>query len=370
MAKVAERAPKGLGSLEPYLDGARIEYRLIPYDRLRAELASQALEHVDDAFRLAATIERLRPPLRRALGVRMTRPTDPSSAKLGAVDAGANGRELVIGLYPVITAVGAAFEGPSVAVGPISATTKLPRLYGDEEEARKLATLVGYYLQFELALRLLHEARDGVLLDGPLLLRRNVYSPRGRHYGETYLETFWTAWRSLVRLLAEARDSDVPVVGVVKRVRSTILGRRVGLDGVGDSSLAALCMSPGEYTSPVPADSGWADLVGHLKEAGVDPDGLRPHVVLVRAGPGGSHYRLDVPEYALDRVDDLVSTLYSLRAPPTGLPLPIVAVDRLTRVTHREALILHHRMFSSLASKLGAARAELLSLLALRHGEL
>jgi len=359
-----------LGSLEPYLDEARIDYRLVPYDKLRAELVSQAMEHADDAFRLAAALEKLKLPLRRALGVRRARPLDSSSARLGAVDAGANGRELVIGLYPVITAVGAVFDGPSVAVGPVSATTKLPRLYGDEEEARKLATLVGYYLQFELASKLLPDVGEGVLLDGPLLIRRSVYSPRGRHYTQTYLETYWSAWRSLARLLGEARDADIPVVGVVKRVRSTILSRRVGLDRVGDSSLAALCMSPGEYTSPVPANSGWAELVGHLREAGVTPRGLRPYVVLVKAGHGGSHYRLDVPEYALDRIDGLVSALYSLRAPPTGLPLPIVAVDRLTRVTNREALILHHRMFSSLASKLGATRAELLSLLALRHGEL
>ncbi len=369
MVKVVRRRSDQLGPLEPYLREAPLEYKLVPYESLRTELATQAVEYAAETARIATKIQRLRAALRSTVGISRVDPVDPSASVFGAADAGANGRDLLIGVYPVITAVGAIFKGASMLSGPKSATAKLPRLYGDEEEARKLSTLVGYYLQFELARHMLEEGGDGVLIDGPLVLRRSVYSPRGRYYGETYVRAYWSAWRSLALLLEEARDRGVPVVGVVKRVRSTQVARRVGLDSIGDSALAALCLSPGEYTSPTPMESAWADLVGHVREAGVDPRGLRPHSVIVRAGQGGQSYRIDVPEYALDRVHEIVSRLYSLRVPPSGLPVPIVAVDRLTRVTNREAALLHRRMFSTLASKLGADRVDILTLLTLQHGE-
>jgi len=369
LAKAVRRGVDRRGPLEPYLGEAPLEYKLVPYDRLRAELAEQAVEHADETMRLAEKLRRLRAALRSSVGIQRVEPVDPSSSTFGAVDAGANSRDLLIGVYPIVTAVGATFRGSTMISGPRSATAKLPRLYGDEEEAKKLSTLVGYYLQFELARRILEESSDGILIDGPLVLRRSAYGPRGRHYGRTYLRAYWSAWRSLSLLLEEARERGVPVVGVVKRVRSTHVARMIGLDSTGDSALAALCLSPGEYTSPLPMESAWADLLGHLREADVDPSGLRPHSVIVRSGTGGQSYRLDVPEFALYRVHEVVSRLYSLRVPPAGFPVPIVAVDRLTRVTNREAALLHRRMFSTLASRLGTERVDILTLLALQHGE-
>ncbi len=355
------------GTLEPYFERGP-EYEVFRYSDLRERLrASQRL----DSFVIEEKIARLlsaRSAVRAALSPRKVPAANRNSTSVAAVDAGFNGRGMLIGYYPTILAVGALFRGTKRVDEPIAATARLPRDDLDEEEARKLASLIGFYLQFELGRMLLGSDPDVLVSDGSLMLRRSRYSPLGRAYGDPYLDAYREANVSLVRMLAEARDSGIPAVGLVKRVGSRAIGRALGIAGVPDSAAASLVLEPGEYLGPLELDREAEEVAGWAAEAGVDPDGLEPVAYFYRPG-GGTAVRLDVPRYASASVERVVGILSALAAPGSSLPLPLVAVDRLTRVTDREASEAYLRTVAGVLRRAGADALKFLAVLALRHGE-
>ena len=352
-------------SLVPYLDEGGPEYRLVPFSRLREEIIRQVEAEADEAVGITKRLWELRAPIREALGVVRAPEVDPSSSLVAAVDAGVNGKDTALGFYPVVAAVGVVFRGGRRAGEPLAATFKMPRTYLEEEEAVKQGALMGFYLQFELARLLLAEGMDLVMLDGSLLLRRSRYSPRARRYGSSYLDLFEHANSSLVRLLEEARSSGVPVVGVVKRVRSSMAVRALGLSGLSDLALFQAVLDRGEYAGPFEMGRDADELVGWAVRLGLDPDGLAPRAFFLRVGR--RTLRVEVPEYCLGEARWIMGLVLSLSR--GDLPIPLAAADSLARVTNRDASLAYRRLVARVVRSLGPAGADALSLLTLQHGE-
>ncbi len=291
--------------------------------------------------------------LQGVLSVRKCAEVDSSHFCTVAVDSGYNGPESLLGYIPLVFGVSATFQGAKKLHKPMLAATLLPRS-DDPEEGRKMAGLVGFLLQFKLARKFLSSV-DAVLIDGPLNMSSTHFSPNSRRYGELYLKTLSDAGRELVLLLDEAREQDIPVVGIVKRVRSSLISRASGMpDGrhVPDAALMSRVLSRGEYTSPVPADWMWDQLVLWCRESGINPSGLKIHSSFAKFGVR-SPVRLDLPEYAIPRLDEVVSHLNNLSTPDVGIPLPVMAVDRLSKMKDEFVKMIYRKILSEVVREVG-----------------
>jgi len=294
---------------------------------------------------------------------------DLNTIKSGAVDAGVSGKNLLVGFCPVIVAVGSVFKGVEMKGSPLAATTKLARIFRDEEEGRKLANLIGFYLQFELARRLVEEGVDILIIDGPLALSKVHYSTISRDFSKSFITTYQETLNSLLALLSESRDAGVLTVGIVKRVRSSIIPRLLSLDGkLNDSVIASISLSVKEYTKPLPLPRDWSDIPGEAQWRGFWGQGLKPRAVFVK-GNVKRVYRLEIPEYALPKLDYVVGALTSLADPKSGFPIPLSHVDRLARITEQTSNSAYLRLFKEVMLRLGPSAAQLLNIVTLQHGE-
>ncbi len=291
--------------------------------------------------------------LQDLLKIKRCAEVDSSHFCTAAVDSGFNGPESLLGYIPLVFGVSATFQGARKLHKPMIAATLLPRS-DDPEEGRKIAGLVGFLLQFKLARKFLSSV-DAVLIDGPLNMSSTHFSPNSRRYSRLYIKTFSDAGRELVLLLDEAREQDIPVVGVVKRVRSSMISRASGVPSerqIPDAALTSGMLYRGEFTSPFPADWMWDQLVLWCKESGVSPSELKIYSSFAKFGVR-SPVRLDLPEYAIPHLNELISHLYNLSTPDVGIPLPVVAVDRLSKMKTEFVRMIYRRMLSELVREVG-----------------
>ncbi len=339
--------------LEPVIETYNKYYELLK------ELAAGIAENLS---KLINRVGSLSTDLRKILPITSLKKVPTQGLRVSAVDAGSNGKDLILGYQPISIAVGATFLGVNKLGRPIIATIKPPKAYFDEEEGRKFSSLLGYYLMYRVALRLV-EHSDILLLDGPLYLPRNYYGPGGRNHSPAYLEVYDRALQTLGSLLRLARVSGIPIVGVVKRVRSTYLATWLGLNRYPDSLLSMTLLGEGEAVGPVPIVSRWEDMVPWLDR----PSMYRPWALYIRRG--AKPFRLDIPEYALEGSDELASVIYSLSEPSTGLPIPVIAVDRLSKLTDRQASLIYRLMLRDLSSKIGIEGVDRTAIFSLQRGE-
>ncbi len=329
-----------------------------PYSRyhvLLRELASDLAEGLSGMMR---KVDELVPRLRDVLPVFRIASEDASSVRIAAVDAGSNGKDLILGYQPVSVAVGAVFLGTMQDGDPVVATVKPPKSYFDDEEGTKFSSLLGYYLMYRLATTLL-ERSDVVVLDGPLFLPRSYYGPRGRAHTRAYYEVYDASLRALGELLTEARSSGRTVVGIVKRVRSSYISGWLGINRYPDSLLAGSLLEDGEALGPIPITPRWEDVVAWLDDARA----YRPWSIYMRRGP--RPVRIDLPEYALDDSEWLASVLNATTEPSTGLPLPLIAVDRLSKLTDRQASLFYRMMLT----EAGCRDPDRVAMFSLQRGE-
>ena len=326
------------------------------YNEVLSEISKGIFTNLIDLIERADSIT---PKLREILPITSLN-QEGNSIKVAAVDAGSNGRELVIGYQPVSIAVGAIFKEGLKINEPILATLKPPSSNLDEEEGIKLSSLMGYYLMYHLASILLRES-DLVLLDGPLYLPKSYYAPRGRSYSSGYVEVYEAALKSLSNLLRDAKSSGKHVVGIVKRVRSHCIARWLGIEGLPDSLLSSLLLREGEALGPLPAGFAWEDIAPFLGDARY----FRPWAVFIKRGK--SPIRLDIPEYSLDAALSIASLIHSISEPSTGLPIPIIAVDRLSKITDKQASLVHRALLSE--ARLRGVSPEKMALFSLQRGE-
>ncbi len=337
----------------------KLSPRIIPYskyndvlDRLSKDLFSNIIELVERA-------ELYIPKLREILPITPLT-NELIGLRVAAVDAGSNGKDLIIGYQPISIAVGASFEDGVKIRDPLLATLKPPSSSLDDEEGVKLSSMIGYYLMYNLASILL-ERCDLILIDGPLFLPKSYYAPRGRSYSSSYLEVYEATLRSLSSLLKEAEASGKYVLGVVKRIRSHYISQWLGIDGLSDSLISSLLMKEGEALGPIPISGGWEEVASYLGDARK----FRPWAIFLRRGR--APIRLDLPEYSVDKAYALASYIYSISEPSTGLPMPILAVDRLSKVTDEQSSLIY-RMVLREARRRGIS-SEKLALFSIQRGE-
>ncbi len=325
------------------------------YHELLRRIASDLAKNLSEAIR---RVDELAPKLRDVLPIFELRAEDASSVRIAAVDAGSNGKDLLLGYQPVSVAVGAVFAGTMKDGDPVVATVKPPKSYFDEEEGSKFSSLLGYYLMYRLGIALL-EKSDILILDGPLFLPRNYYGPKGRAHTRAYYEVYDAALRSLGELLRTARSTGRKIVGVVKRIRSSYISGWLGIGGYPDSMLASSLLREGEALGPIPINPRWEDVLAWLD----DTRPYRPWSVFFRRGSRPT--RIDIPEYAVDDSELLTNILYSVSEPVTGLPIPLIAVDRLSKLTDRQASLIYRMMLS----EMGCRDPDRVAMFSLQRGE-
>ncbi len=351
--------------------GSRSKYRLSEEegldvviartDRLNEILAQIAKNHAKNLAELAKEVQEIKEELEALIPKLKLRKVDYSLVKVAATDAGANGKDLLFGYQPVTIAVGMKFVGSRKASPPTVATIKPLKGYFDDEEGAKYSTLVGYYLQYRLALNLLKDV-DVVLLDGPLYPPKNYYSPRGRAHSPAYHLVYEKTYKSLAELLRRGKEEDKPVIGVVKRVRSTSISSRLGLGRIPDNLLVNVLAEEGQAVGPVPLNSKWEDVLIWLG----DNEGYDPWSIFVRRR---KPFRIDLPRYALPSAETIANLLYSTADPRTGIPIQIVAVDRISKVTERHVSLLYKLMISELRKNMSPEEIEELAIFSLQRGE-
>ncbi len=356
-------------TLEPYLEQRSRAYDLVSYSEIQVSLRKSFIDSALKIAEVAKVAESLIDNVRNFLEVRKALTMNVENIESGAVDAGVNGKNLLVGFYPIIVAVGSVFKGVSMKGSPIAATTKLAKIYRDEEEGRKLANLIGFYLQFELARRLIEEDIDIIIVDGPLALSKVHYSTFSRKYSKSFITIYEETLKSLLSLLSESREAGVITVGLVKRVRSSIIPRILKLDGrLNDSVVTSISLSAREYTKPLPLPRDWSDIPAEAQWRGMLGLGLKPKAVFVK-GNSKRVYRLEVPEYAISKLDYIVGVLTSLSDPKSGFPIPLSHVDRLARITEQTSRSAYLRLFREVMLRLGPTAAQLLNIVTLQHGE-
>ncbi len=353
-----DKAMSNRGERRYRVAGEGLEPVIGPYERyheLLRGIASDLAKNLSDAMR---RVDELAPKLRDVLPIFELRAEDASSVRIAAVDAGSNGKDLVLGYQPVSVAVGAVFTGTLKDGDPVVATVKPPKSYFDDEEGSKFSSLLGYYLMYRLGVALL-EKSDVLILDGPLFLPRNYYGPKGRAHTRAYYEVYDAALRSLGELLRTARSTGRKVVGVVKRIRSSYIYGWLGIGGYPDPMLASSLLREGEALGPIPINPRWEDVLTWLD----DTRPYRPWSVFFRRGSRPT--RIDIPEYAIDDSEWLASVLYSVSEPVTGLPIPLIAVDRLSKLTDRQASLVYRMMLS----EMGCRDPDRVAMFSLQRGE-
>ena len=82
-------------------------------------------------------------------------------------------------------------------------------------------------------------------------------------------------------------------------------------------------------------------------------------------------FRLEMPQYCLDRLEEIGTVVYATSEEASGIPFSITEADRLTRVTTSISNIRTLMLYSKALDlvKTGEMEPEDLNLLALQHGE-
>ncbi|MGB9630677.1 MAG: DNA double-strand break repair nuclease NurA [Candidatus Methanodesulfokora sp.] len=334
-------------SLESYLAEKEESIVMVPYSAIK-KLIEENIERSSRMIKVSILkVASAKESLRRMAGIMKIIDVDSSNFRTVAVDAGYNGIETAAGFRPVVIAVAALFRGARKEAEPIAATMEIPDAYMDEEEGRRISSLVGFYLQFRLAREFLSSV-DAVLLDGPLNMGFSHFMRRFSREGIKLAEM---AGSELVMLLEDAKSLDIPVLGVVKRIRSSVLSRKLKLSGISDLAVSDAFLSRGEYTEPIKADWMWDDIVLWSRLVNVNPSGLEMYSSFAKLGR--RPIRVDMPEYCIDRAGEILSHLANISTPDNGVPLPITAVDRLSKVSDELYRMFYMRTMSKVARDLG-----------------
>ncbi len=281
---------------------------------------------------------------------------------IACVDVGINGRELISGFMPVICGVAGLFQGSNMASEPIAGILEGLGLWNQVSRPRLKASILGYYLQFEIGSHVLNLWRpDLLILDGPL-----VVPPHLKLLG--LKKDMKNLAGSLLNLLSKAEGMEIPVIGFVKRSRSMFLSKKLGLR-LRDSALLSQVLDVGEFTKPIEiSEVAHSRYKAYLNGSIEVLDGL---YCFYMKSVGGRVYRVEVSGWDRANIGGLASLLYHLAEPSTGVPVPLMIVDDYSKVTDRvaDSMLLSFISRVLRAVKDGELANDVLKLLVLQYGE-
>jgi len=170
---------------------------------------------------------------------------------------------------------------------------------------------------------------------------------------------------------------DIPIVGFAKRTRMNHICRSLGKSKMRDTALMDLILNLGEYTEPEPKPAMGFVINNYQRKAeefGV-PGPAIPKITnfyssYIRTGLT-TPFRLEIPEYCLDRLEEIGTVVYTTSEEENGIPFAVSEADRLTKVTTSVSNLRTLMIYSKALDLVKKGEMELkdLTMLALQHGE-
>jgi len=332
-------------------------------------------EMLESEPRVRETLESM---VRRGLGVEKPLP----GAAVDSTFPMDGGLDLIGGHLVVVVAGYVGFGG---ACGGGRCSEAYARAwFVDSDEARRQVPLRAKLLEKAVTLRLLRGLESAqprmLLLDGELIPYQLLFKSSAAIGRSRVLSRLDDA---TARVLEEARERRVTLVGVVKRSYSRMLAARLGKRlPLNDKAVMSLLLGPGSYAvlgSFRELLPGYAEILA--REKGLSPEKYRRIVEeRLRERPGygevtvafyrpsrpvrgGYAVRVEVLDYGGLGLENVLAILNGLTSPATGLPYPVDLVDEYTRIEARVLELLRRRVVAHLAQLLRPLGPTVLTLL-------
>jgi hypothetical protein len=297
-----------------------------------------------------------------------------AKTKIVASDAGNNGVDLRSAFAPLYASTAVAVEGWKIVDDPICKVGE-STLWSNEFNARNRESLLTSKVQFEVTTEAVVKWNPKyAVVDGTLLLNYGLLPFSSST--ESYSKDFESALTSAINMLYACYKSNIPIVGFVKRTQRTNLCESFNMPQIRDTALLDLILRVGQCTAPEskPMCGLAVDYYKKkAKEMQIPPQDVEKitnfYSVYIRTGLT-TPYRLELPEFCLDKVNELGTILYTT-SEEDGMPFAIYEVDHLTRITSNLSNIRTLMLYSKALDLVenGEMDAEDLNLLALQHGE-
>jgi len=337
-------------------DGTDIIVRqLKDYNKRRKKLASK--------FREKITVERLE------------RNEKVACMRVAASDAGNNGVDLRSAYVPLYASAALPTEGWKIIDEPIFEAGEAD-VWADEFRTKDRESLLASKIQFEITEAAVERWEPKlVVFDGSLLL--NLWLMPAFGSTDEYRKDFSETMIRSIGLLHTCYERDIPIVGFAKRTRINHVCKSFGMPKLRDTALMDLILRLGEYTRPEAEPMKGPVVSKYKREAekhGIPENKIKAAMNIyssyIRTGLT-TPFRLEMPEYCLDRLEDIGTVLFTTSEEEIGIPFSICEADRLTKVTTSISNIRTLMIYSKSLDlvKQGEMDLQDLNLLALQHGE-
>lgn len=292
-----------------------------------------------------------------------------------ASDAGNNGVDLRSAFVPLYASAALVAEGWTIPDEPIFKAGK-PDVWSDEFRSQDREALLASKIQVEITGEAIERWDPKlVVFDGTLLL--HFWLLPSAESTKDYQEEFNLTLINIIGLLHTCYEREIPIVGFVKRTRINHICTKFGMPKLRDTALMDLILHSGEYT--VPELEPMSGFVVKKYKSKAENLGIPKYKIekitnfyssYIRTGLT-TPFRLEVPEYCLDRLEEIGTVLFTT-SEEDGIPFSINEADRLTKVTTSLSNIRTLMLYSKALDliKKGEMKPEDLNLLTLQHGEI
>jgi hypothetical protein len=298
-----------------------------------------------------------------------------ASLRVVASDAGYNGVDLRSAYLPLYASAALSAEGWTITDEPAYKAGD-PDVWSDEFRPQDRESLLAAKIQYEVTEEAVEQWEPKlVIFDGTLAMYFWLF-PLTR-YSRDYRRDADETLRCAVSLLQTCFMRDIPIVGFAKRTRMNQLCTSLGKSKMRDTALLDLVLNLGEYTQPELKPAAGFVFNSYRRKAeefGV-PGPTIPKITnfyssYIRTGLT-TPFRMEVPEYCLDRLEEIGTVLYTTSEEENGMPFAVSEADRLTKVTTSVSNLRTLMIYSKALDLVEKGEMELkdLTMLALQHGE-
>jgi hypothetical protein len=300
---------------------------------------------------------------------------ETASLRVVASDAGYNGVDLRSAYLPLYASVAIAAKGWTITDEPHYKAGD-PDVWSDEPRPQDRESLLAAKIQYEVTEEAVEQWEPKlVIFDGTLAMHFLLLALT--QFSNDYRQDADETLRCAVSLLQTCYMKDIPIVGFAKRTRMNQVCRSFGNRKMRDTALMDLVLNLGEYTEPEAKPTKGYVINNYRRKAeefGI-PESVIPritnfHSSYIRTG-WTTPFRLEVPAYCLDRLEEIGTVLYTTSEEENGMPFAISEADRLTKVTTGISNIRTLMIYSKALDLVENGEMELkdLTMLALQHGE-
>ena len=350
-------------------------------ETLHADLYRMLIDEGTDVIiqQLKGYNERRRKLLSRIRGKievrRLTRDEKVAKRKVVASDAGNNGVDLRSAFIPLYASTALIAEGWNILEEPLFRAGK-PEVWADEFRTQQRESLLAFKIQCEVTEEAVEKWEPSlVLLDGSLLL--NFWLLPLPDSTKDYIDDFQEALLHSVGLLHYCYERDIPIVGFVKRTRINHVCKKFHVSKLRDTALMDLILHLGEYT--LPEDEPMKGRIVNSYRRKAEELGIPSREIFKFTNIYSSYirtglttpFRLEIPEYCLDRLEEICTLIFTTSEEEEGIPFSISEADRLTKITTSISNIRTLMIYSKALDlvRKGEMKMQDLNLLALQHGE-